>query len=461
MIYNIWKPLENTSIDKNITINTAQLPTKSIINNTNSTSNKIPEPPAIASGASDKLNNNSAINNTNSTSNKIPEPPQQVGLYSTKKVNNITNNIQNNTTRLIVLNNDIGTSQINNSFKIIGNNAINTTSIITTKSPNSHEVRLIGLSVLFGILGATIHSMGSLATWVSRQKLNRSYFAWYLIRPLIGGSLAMVVYLLLRASLLSTVVSGSQINSSFFINDFGVAGICAIVGLMTAQMTNKLRDLFDVLFGINKGTDRGDNEEPDLIEEKNGDGQGEILLLSPDKITLAVNEDSVIIAIVKDDQGDPTVNIPIDFGILDVNIALLTEIGHKETDSNGLAYIKIRGKHEGETSIIAITKIKEKLHYISSSINVSSINHDVKNGEKIDNADEKIKEPPKGGTNEQSDQIKDNADEKIKEPPKGGTNEQSDQIKDNADEKIKEPPKGGTNEQSDQIKDNADEKIKD
>jgi hypothetical protein len=40
--------------------------------------------------------------------------------------------------------------------------------------------------------------------------------------------------------------------ATIFINDYGVAGISALVGLMTAQMTQKLRDVFESMFGIDK-----------------------------------------------------------------------------------------------------------------------------------------------------------------------------------------------------------------
>jgi hypothetical protein len=36
------------------------------------------------------------------------------------------------------------------------------------------------------------------------------------------------------------------------INDLGVAAISSLVGLMTDEMTKKLRDIFDSLFGIAK-----------------------------------------------------------------------------------------------------------------------------------------------------------------------------------------------------------------
>jgi hypothetical protein len=56
--------------------------------------------------------------------------------------------------------------------------------------------------------------------------------------------MAVITYLILRAGF----ISGSPTT----INDFGVAGISALVGLMTDEITRKLRDVFDTLFGIAK-----------------------------------------------------------------------------------------------------------------------------------------------------------------------------------------------------------------
>jgi hypothetical protein len=177
--------------------------------------------------------------------------------------------------------------------KYFFNNQIET--ITTTSSLNSsaeRETKLVELSILFGVLGSSIHGFTSLTIWMSSNKLKKAYFSWFLIKPFIGGTLALIVYTLLRASLLSGVSAQGGISSQqFFINDYGVAGISAVVGLMTGQMTQKLRDVFDTIFGISKGNDKGDIEPGDNF-----------LTVIPSEIHIKKNEEAFVGVALKDNE---------------------------------------------------------------------------------------------------------------------------------------------------------------
>ena len=119
----------------------------------------------------------------------------------------------------------------------------------------NHEIRLVIIATLFGVLGGTTHAFASLTAWISMDKLNKGWGWWYFSRPFIGGAMAVITYLILRAGFIS--------GSPTAINDFGVAGISALVGLMTDEITQKLRDVFDTLFGIAKPKgEKGENPEP-------------------------------------------------------------------------------------------------------------------------------------------------------------------------------------------------------
>ena len=119
--------------------------------------------------------------------------------------------------------------------------AFNTDPEIVFTNP---EIRLVMFSIFFGVIGASVHGIGSLTAWMSTRKLEAGWGVWYLTRPVIGAALAIITYLILRAGF----VSGGPTA----ISDFGVAAISALVGLMTNEMTRKLRDIFDTLFGITK-----------------------------------------------------------------------------------------------------------------------------------------------------------------------------------------------------------------
>src|SRR5205823_268663 len=104
----------------------------------------------------------------------------------------------------------------------------------------------------------------------------------------------VTVYLLFWSTLLTSVATGSQSAGGItFINDYGVAGISALVGLMTAQMTQKLRDVFDAMFGIQKGTDKGEIQES---QENN-------ITLIPKELQVGLNQPSVLVATVKDNAN--------------------------------------------------------------------------------------------------------------------------------------------------------------
>jgi hypothetical protein len=220
----------------------------------------------------------------------------------------------------------------------------------TTQSVSSSVIReraLVFVSIIFGTLGASVHGITSLAMWYSNRKLKRSFLFWYLSRPLIGAALALVVYLLLRATLLSSSVV--EINRNAFINAFGVAGISALVGLMTPQITKKLRDVFDQLFGIGKA------------EEERGDepGTGATIKLSAEKNQIEVGKDSLLIAVLTDSDGNPAEGIETYFAIFDSNRASFIEeqIPPKKTDRKGVAVIRFQAKKEGQ-KIKAISTAK-------------------------------------------------------------------------------------------------------
>lgn len=104
----------------------------------------------------------------------------------------------------------------------------------------NHEIRLV-IAALFGVLGGSAHAIASLTTWISRDKLTKGWD---------GGILA--------AHTLEQL-SGSPTA----INDFGVAGISALAGLMTDEITRKLRDVLDTLFGIDKPPgEKGESPDP-------------------------------------------------------------------------------------------------------------------------------------------------------------------------------------------------------
>ena len=95
---------------------------------------------------------------------------------------------------------------------------------------------------LAGVVGAMVHGLRSLSTYIGERYLFLSWTAYYALLPFVGGLLATIVYLVLRAGLLPAATAASQPDP------YGVAAIAALVGLFSAQAAEKLKDVFETLF---------------------------------------------------------------------------------------------------------------------------------------------------------------------------------------------------------------------
>jgi hypothetical protein len=95
---------------------------------------------------------------------------------------------------------------------------------------------------LGGAIGAMLHGLRSLSTYIGEQYLFRSWIPYYALLPLVGGLIATIVYLVLRAGLLPGGTSGAQPDP------YGITAIGALVGLFSAQAAEKLKAVFETLF---------------------------------------------------------------------------------------------------------------------------------------------------------------------------------------------------------------------
>lgn len=119
----------------------------------------------------------------------------------------------------------------------------------------SAEMRLIFLVIIAAGVGSFVHAATSFSTFVGNRTITRSWLWWYLLRHPIGISLALLFYFALRGGLFSST-AGVEV-----INPFGTVAIAGLVGMFSKQATDKLRELFDVLFRTN--VDAGDHERKD------------------------------------------------------------------------------------------------------------------------------------------------------------------------------------------------------
>ena len=357
----IWNPLNQNAMDlKPLNNNTSVDPSKPLQPGTNATGNNTstnntntttttttPLPGTNATG------NNTSTNNTNTTTTTTtPLPGTNFTTPPLTQMPPLPQQDDSSTPQLNG-NTDAENLQPSNNVPQSENNNIRDDII-------AQEIRLFQLSFLFGMIGASIHALTSLAVWYGKNKLEKSFLLWYITRPLIGASLALIVYLLLRASLLNTFSNGGQFVGDSYINEFGVAGISALVGLMTTQMTQKLRDVFDSLFGIQKGNDKG---EVDKDPQK--------LTIIPTEISIMKLEEYVVI-VRAIDNDQPLPNVELDLVINNNSIIeLLDKSNHKATDKNGIAIFKIKGKEKGKTIIYVSSEIKGTTQYNKSTVIVA------------------------------------------------------------------------------------------
>ncbi|WP_428265680.1 hypothetical protein [Haliangium sp.] len=132
-------------------------------------------------------------------------------------------------------------------------------------APIDSDVEFIALALVTGAFGSYIHVATSFTTFVGTQRLRKSWLWWYLLRPFIGASLALITYFLIRGGLLMPTVSGGgeQVDATQALSPFGVGALSALVGMFSKQAADKLREVFDNMFRTTDGM--GDDARGDKL----------------------------------------------------------------------------------------------------------------------------------------------------------------------------------------------------
>lgn len=121
----------------------------------------------------------------------------------------------------------------------------------------SLDLRLILLALAVGGLGAFVHCAQSYATYVGNRTLALSWSWWYVLRPLIGASLAAIFYFAVRGALFPNALSVSG-----DISPFGIAAIGSLSGMFSKQAVDKLDELFRSLFRTDASAQGAREERP-------------------------------------------------------------------------------------------------------------------------------------------------------------------------------------------------------
>jgi hypothetical protein len=132
----------------------------------------------------------------------------------------------------------------------------------------SFQLRMIILVFLCGALGSYIHMATSFSHFLGTREFGMDWLWWYWLRMPIGGVLALIFSILIQGGVFTAPASGSESQPVTLI------GLAALVGMFSRQATEKLREVFDVVFKTKEGekdkTARGGNEN-----EGQGNAQGD------------------------------------------------------------------------------------------------------------------------------------------------------------------------------------------
>ena len=105
----------------------------------------------------------------------------------------------------------------------------------------TRDQQLFVVVALAGVVGAMLDSLRSLSTYIGERYLFRSWIRYYLRLPFVGGILATIVYVVLRAGLLPGAGSSSQPDP------YSIAAIGALVGLFSAQAAEKVKAVLETV----------------------------------------------------------------------------------------------------------------------------------------------------------------------------------------------------------------------
>jgi hypothetical protein len=120
----------------------------------------------------------------------------------------------------------------------------------------SWEVRLILIVQSTGALGSFVHGASALIRYSGDRKLEHDYRWWYILRPFIGGALAMIFYFSIRGGFLSVNAGAESISH------FGMAATAGMVGLFSRYAIDKLREVFRTLFAVKETEEEKPEEKP-------------------------------------------------------------------------------------------------------------------------------------------------------------------------------------------------------
>lgn len=122
------------------------------------------------------------------------------------------------------------------------------------------DARLLVMVMLAGALGSFVHVAKSFGDFVGNDRFMASWIWWYLLKPCIGMTLALMLYLIVRAVFLTVNVA----SDSASVNLYGLMAMAGLVGMASKQSTDKFAEVLDTLFRTRRTS--GDARRKDQLE---------------------------------------------------------------------------------------------------------------------------------------------------------------------------------------------------
>lgn len=122
----------------------------------------------------------------------------------------------------------------------------------------SPDTTYIILVVIVSAIGSYVHAATSFVTYLGNRELATSWIWWYLLRVFVGIALALLFYFAVRGGFFAQGAGAADVNP------YGIAALAGLAGLFSKQATDKLKEVFDVVFRVERG---GDAERGDKISE--------------------------------------------------------------------------------------------------------------------------------------------------------------------------------------------------
>ncbi|MGC2856568.1 hypothetical protein ACM64Y_13930 [Novispirillum sp. DQ9] len=122
------------------------------------------------------------------------------------------------------------------------------------------QTRFLALVAAAGALGACLQAVTSFSGYLGNRKFSTDWALWYLSRPPIGATMAVIFLPLVGAGIIPdpTTASGqSTAPDDLESYAFGLISVGILVGMFSKNAADKLADVFDALMSSNRDQTRG------------------------------------------------------------------------------------------------------------------------------------------------------------------------------------------------------------